>query len=109
MSRSRIGNRVDELPLECDAYDRSTRCGVTRPLRMRKLTVEPGGILGLHTHKDRPAVNYFLQGAITYHQDGKPDVTLSAGDGIAEGKDTTHWGENRGSVAAVFLAIDIPK
>ena len=80
-----------------------------RPLRMRKLTVEPGGILGLHTHKDRPAVNYFLQGAITYHQDGKPDVTLSAGDGIAEGRDTTHWGENRGSVAAVFLAIDIPK
>ena len=80
-----------------------------RPLRMRKITVEPGGILGLHTHQDRPAVNYFLQGAITYHQDGKPDVTLSVGDGIAEGKDTTHWGENRGSVAAVFLAIDIPK
>lgn len=80
-----------------------------RPLRMRKLTVEPGGILGLHTHKDRPAVNYFLQGAMTYHQEGKPDVTLSVGDGIAEGKDTTHWGENRGSVPAVFLAIDIPK
>ena len=80
-----------------------------RPLRMRKITVEPGGILGLHTHKDRPAVNYFLQGAITYHQEGKPDVTLSVGDGIAEGKDTTHWGENRGSVPAVFLAIDIPK
>ena len=80
-----------------------------RPLRMRRITVEPGGILGLHTHKDRPAVNYFLQGAITYHQEGKPDITLSQGDGIAEGKDTTHWGENRGTVAAVFLAIDIPK
>ena len=80
-----------------------------RSLRMRKLTVEPGGVLGLHTHKDRPAVNYFLQGAITYHQEGKPDVVLGAGDGIAEGKATTHWGENRGTVAAVFLAVDIPK
>ena len=58
-----------------------------RSLRMRMRTVEPGGILGLHTHKDRPAVNYFLQGAMTYHQDGKPDVTLSVGDGIAEGKE----------------------
>ena len=47
-----------------------------RPLRMRKITVEPGGVLGLHTHKDRPAVNYFLQGAITYHQEGMQDVTL---------------------------------
>ena len=56
MSRSRIGNRVDELPLERDAYNRSTRCGGTRPLRMRKLTVEPGGILGLQPHKDRPAL-----------------------------------------------------
>ena len=45
----------------------------------------------------------------TCHPAGKSDVTLSTGDGIAEGKDTTHWGENRGSVAAVFLAIDIPK
>ena len=80
-----------------------------RPLRLRKLTVEPGGVLGLHSHKDRPAVNYFLQGALTYHQEGKPDTVLSAGDGIAEGKATTHWAENRGTVPAVFIAVDIPK
>ena len=49
------------------------------------------------------------QAAIPHHQHGKPDIMLSTGDGIAEGQDTTHWGENRGSVAAVFLAIDIPK
>ena len=85
-------NRIDELPLECDAHNRSARFDGSRPLRMRmrKITVEPGGILGLHTHKDHPAVNYFLQGAITNHQDGKPDVTLSQGDGIDEGRATTH-------------------
>jgi len=80
-----------------------------RPLRLRKITVEPGGVLGLHSHKDRPAVNYFLQGSLTYHQEGRPDVVMSAGEGIAEGKATTHWAENRGTVPAVFIAVDIPK
>ena len=80
-----------------------------RPLRMRRITVEPGGVIGLHSHKDRPAVNYFLQGSLTYHQEGKPDVVMNIGEGIAEGKATTHWAENRGTVAAVFIAVDIPK
>ena len=34
---------------------------------------------------------------------------MSVGDGIAEGKATTHWAENRGTVPAVFIAVDIPK
>ena len=80
-----------------------------RPLRMRRITVEPGGVIGLHSHRDRPAVNYFLQGSLTYHQEGKPDVVMSVGEGVAEGKATTHWAENRGTVPAVFIAVDIPK
>src|SRR5207302_7022388 len=32
-----------------------------RALRMRKITLAPGGVIGLHSHKDRPAVSYFLQ------------------------------------------------
>ena len=80
-----------------------------RPLRMRKITLQPGGVIGLHTHKDRPAVSYFLQGEVTYHEAGKPPVVMGPGQGIAEGKATTHWAENRGSVAAVWIAVDIPK
>jgi len=80
-----------------------------RPLRMRKITLQPGGVIGLHTHKDRPAVSYFLQGEVTYHEEGKPPVVMGPGQGIAEGKATTHWAENRGSVAAVWIAVDIPK
>jgi quercetin dioxygenase-like cupin family protein len=80
-----------------------------RPLRMRKITVQPGGALALHTHKDRPAVSYMLEGAMTYHQEGKPDTVANAGEGIAEGRATTHWAENRGSVPAVWIAVDIPK
>jgi len=32
-----------------------------RQLRLRLLTIEPGGYIGLHNHKDRPAV-VFLAG-----------------------------------------------
>ena len=80
-----------------------------RPLRMRKITLQPGGVIGLHTHKDRPAVSYFLQGEVTYHQEGKADVVVGPGRGFAEGKATTHWAENRGTVPAMWIAVDIPK
>ena len=79
-----------------------------RPLRMRRITVQPGGALALHTHVDRPAVTYMLQGEMTYHQQGKPDVVVRSGGGFAEGRATTHWGENTGKVPAVWIAVDIP-
>jgi quercetin dioxygenase-like cupin family protein len=80
-----------------------------RPLRMRKVTLQPGGVLGLHNHVDRPAVTYLLQGQMTYHQDGKPDLIANPGDGFAEGRATTHWAESTGKVPAVWIAVDIPK
>jgi quercetin dioxygenase-like cupin family protein len=80
-----------------------------RPLRMRKIMLQPGGVIGLHTHKDRPAVSYFLQGQVTYHQEGKADVVVGPGQGFAEGKATTHWAENRGTMPAIWIAVDIPK
>ena len=80
-----------------------------RPLRMRRITLEPGGVIGLHSHKDRPAVSYLLQGTVVYHPEGKPAVVLHPGEGFAEGKATTHWAENRGTVPAVWIAVDIPK
>jgi len=80
-----------------------------RPLRMRKITLEPGGVIGIHNHVDRPAVTYLLQGQMTYRQDGEPDMVANPGDGFAEGRATTHWGESTGSVPAVWVAVDIPK
>ena len=80
-----------------------------RPLRMRKVTLQPGGAQALHNHVDRPAVTYLLQGQMTYHQEGKPDVIANPGDGFAEGRATTHWGESTGTVPAVWIAVDIPK
>jgi len=80
-----------------------------RPLRLRKITLQPGGIIGLHSHKDRPTVSYFLEGEVTYYQEGKPPTVVGPGQGFAEGKATTHWAQNRGTVPTVWIAVDIPK
>src|SRR5574338_229441 len=78
-----------------------------RQLRMRKVTIEPGGVFGpLHDHKDRPGIVYILQGTITDHRDG---VTTDYGPGVGwpEDRNTTHWLENRGTVPAVEISVDI--
>ena len=79
-----------------------------RPLRMRKITIQPGGALAMHTHADRPAVTYMLQGEMTYYVEGKAPVVVRAGQGMAEGRGTTHWAENTGKVPAVWIGVDIP-
>ena len=80
-----------------------------RPLRMRRITLLPGGVIGLHSHKDRPTVSYVLQGEVTYHEEGQPPKVVKTGEGLAEGKSTTHWAENTKGVAAIWIEVDIPK
>ena len=78
-----------------------------RELRMRLVTMEPGAVFGpKHNHRDRPGVVYVLHGTITDHRDG---VTTEYGPGLGwpEDRNTLHWLENRGSVAAVEISIDI--
>ena len=65
-----------------------------RQLRMRMVTIEPGGVLGpIHGHQDRPGIVYVLQGTITDHRDG---VATDYGPGVGwpEDRNTTHWLEN---------------
>src|SRR6476659_3608893 len=40
-----------------------------RPLRMRRITLLPGGVIGLHSHKDRPTVSYVLQAEVAHHEE----------------------------------------
>ncbi|MEE9103827.1 cupin domain-containing protein [Pseudomonas sp. QE6] len=78
-----------------------------RQLRMRKVTIEPGGVFGpLHNHIDRPGTVFILQGTITDHRNG---VATDYGPGLGwpEDRNTTHWLENRGAVAAVEISVDI--
>lgn len=80
-----------------------------RVLRMRVLTLEPGGVVAVHSHKDRPAVAYVLHGTLTVCAVGGACKEYHEGPTAAEGKDTTHWAENRGTKPMVLLAVDIFK
>jgi len=78
-----------------------------RQLRMRMVTIEPGGVFGpLHDHKDRPGLVYILQGTITDHRDG---VATDYGPGVGwpEDRNTMHWLENSGTIPAVEISVDI--
>lgn len=78
-----------------------------RQLRMRMVTIAPGGVFGpVHDHVDRPGTVYVLQGTITDHRDGV-EKDYGPGVGWPEGHDTLHWLENRGTVAAVEISVDI--
>ncbi len=80
---------------------------VGRQLRMRLVTIEPGGVFGpIHDHKDRPGMVFILQGTITDHRDGEAKE-YGPGVGWPEDRNTTHWLENRGSTPAMEISVDI--
>lgn len=78
-----------------------------RQLRMRVLTIEPGGYIGVHSHKDRPSVLYTLKGTDTVTAADGAVKVLHPGDTAASGKDTTHWHINRGKEPVVLVLVDV--
>ncbi len=78
-----------------------------RQLRMRRVTIEPGGVFGpVHDHVGRPGTVYVLQGTITDHRGGVA-TDYGPGAGWPEDKDTLHWLENRGTAVAVEISVDV--
>jgi quercetin dioxygenase-like cupin family protein len=80
-----------------------------RQLRLRVLTIEPGGHIGMHSHKDRPAVVYFMQGTDTVTRDDGSSQTFHPGDTIGETGKTVHWHRNDGKDAVILITADIFK
>ena len=78
-----------------------------RQLRMRMVTIAPGGVFGpIHDHIGRPGTVYVLQGTITDHRNGAA-TDYGPGVGWPEDRYTNHWLENRGTVPAVEISVDI--
>jgi quercetin dioxygenase-like cupin family protein len=78
-----------------------------RQLRMRLFTFQPGAVFGpIHDHIGRPGIVYILQGTITDHRDG---VATDYGPGVGwpEDRNTKHWLENRGTITAVEISVDL--
>jgi len=80
-----------------------------RQLRLRVVTLDPGGVVGKHTHDGRPGVAYVLKGTLTEYREGGFVKERGPGEAWAEGKDVTHWAENKGSEPVVVVAVDVFK
>lgn len=80
-----------------------------RQMRMRQINLEPGGVVGFHSHAQRPALTYVLKGTVLEHRKGAPDRTYQPGEVITESTDVDHWVENKGSEPVALISVDLFK
>jgi len=76
-------------------------------MRLRTIVLEPGAVVGHHSHTTRPVVAYLLSGEYTEHRDGQGTIVHKPGEQWVEGADVAHWSENRGTVTAVLINVDV--
>ena len=75
-----------------------------RQLRFRKLTIEPGGIVPWHSHGDRPAMIYIVEGEIVeYASNCSGPIVHKAGEIRPETSGTSHWWKNLGDKTVVLF------
>lgn len=81
-----------------------------RQLRTRRLVVQPGGIVPLHSHVGRPALIYTVSGSITEYRSSCLDpIKHKAGDIAREADGISHYWINHGRVPTVLLSSDVFK
>ena len=79
-----------------------------RLFRLRRLEIKPGGEVPWHSHADRPAIIYIVQGEVTeYRNLCTIPVFRKAGDAIPENHLVSHWWKNTGAETAVVLSADL--
>jgi quercetin dioxygenase-like cupin family protein len=92
------------------SIDLSTKGGDWKgsKFRMRRLVIDPGGVVPWHVHDVRPANILVVEGAITeYRSDCKVGVVHKAGDVTAEFDGLAHWWQNTTDKPAVLISADI--
>jgi len=91
------------------SIDLNTEIGIEeRLLRTRRLVVQPGGIVPLHSHSGRPALIYTVSGQITEHRSScAVPIVHHAGDIAREADGISHWWINEGKEPAVLLSSDV--
>lgn len=79
-----------------------------RLLRARRLVIQPGGIVPMHSHKDRPALIITVSGQITEHRSScAVPIVHHAGEIAREADGISHWWINEGTEPSVLLSSDV--
>ena len=76
--------------------------------RLRRLVVDPGGVVPWHEHKERPALIYIVSGQITeYRSSCVVPIVHKAGDLAVESGDLAHWWKNTSKKPAILISSDV--
>ena len=76
--------------------------------RLRRLVIQPGGVVAWHSHEERPAIIYIVSGTIVeYASTCAVPIIHSAGDVARETHTTQHWWKNTTRKPVVLLSSDI--
>jgi quercetin dioxygenase-like cupin family protein len=79
-----------------------------RDFRLRRLVVQPGGVVPFHSHEGRPALIITVSGEITEHRTTcAVPIVHRAGEVARETKEIGHYWVNHGKVPAVLLSADV--
>jgi quercetin dioxygenase-like cupin family protein len=79
-----------------------------RNFRLRRLVIEPGGVVPWHSHEDRPALIYVVEGEIVeYASTCAVPILHKAGEVAPETHATAHWWQNMTDRTVVLLSADI--
>src|SRR5215468_12677073 len=79
-----------------------------RQMRVRRLVVQPGGVVPWHSHNDRPALIYIIEGEIhEYASNCAGPILHKPGEVARETFGTAHWWKNLGEKPVTLLSFDI--
>ena len=77
-------------------------------LRMRRLVIQPGGVVPWHSHGERPAIIYIVSGTVVeYRSTCAVPIVHKAGEVTEEIHTTSHWWKNHTRKPVVLLSADI--
>ncbi len=79
-----------------------------RMFRLRRLTVEPNGVVPKHSHAERVALIYIVSGEINeYNSKCKSPITHRAGELAEESIGVEHWWKNESDETVTLISADI--
>ncbi len=79
-----------------------------RTFRIRRLVVQPGGVVPWHDHANRPALIYIVSGAITeYRSTCAVPLEHKEGEVAVEGHLVKHWWKNNTDKPTVLISDDL--
>lgn len=79
-----------------------------RTMRLRRLVLQPGGIVPNHSHLERPANIYVVDGQVTeYRSTCSVPIDHKAGDVAVESGNLSHWWRNNSKKPVTLISADI--